>query len=133
MIGVGTNILLRILVEDDPAQFRAAIDFVNSGERTEDPMLVSPIVPVEIEWALRRVYRRTKEEILEAFNRLQRHAHIILDDREAVDGAIAAWRTDKASLADCLIGALARERGARTTITFDRDAAETAALTLLRH
>ncbi len=133
MIGVDTNILLRVLVEDDPTQLLAAETLVNAPGRFDDPILVSPIVLVEIEWTLRRVYRRSKDEILEAIDRLQRHANIILDDREAVDGAIGAWRTGKASLADYLIGALARERGARTTMTFDQDAAETAAFTLLPH
>jgi predicted nucleic-acid-binding protein len=133
LIGVDTNVLLRVLVEDDPAQLRAAETLVNAPERAEDPVFVSPIVLVEIEWTLRRVYRRSKDEILEAMDRLQRHAHIVLDDREAVDAAIVGWRTGKASLADYLIGALARERGARTTMTFDQDAAETGAFTLLPH
>jgi AbrB family looped-hinge helix DNA binding protein len=39
------------------------------------------------------------DQILDAIDRLQRHANIILDDPEAVSGAIGAWRTGKPSLA----------------------------------
>ncbi len=39
----------------------------------------------------------------------------------------------KAGFADHLIATLARERGARTTMTFDRKAAESAVFTRLTH
>jgi predicted nucleic-acid-binding protein len=133
MIGIDTNILVRLLVSDDAQQAHAADALVNAPERADDPMLVSPIVLVEIEWALRKLYDRTKTQILEAIDRLLDHAHVIIDDREAVEAAIAAWRTGKADFADYLIGALARERGARTTMTFDRKAAESSVFTLLPH
>lgn len=131
MIGVDTNVLLRVLVEDDVAQLRAANAFLSSADRDGDPLLVSPIVIVELEWAMRKIYDRNKIEILEGLDRLRGHANIVIDDEEAVEAAINEWRTGKADLADYLISALARARGARTTMTFDRDAAETSAFTLL--
>ena len=41
MIGVDTNVLVRLLVEDDERQFSAAYGLVNAPERTEDPIFVS--------------------------------------------------------------------------------------------
>jgi predicted nucleic-acid-binding protein len=41
-----------------------------------------------------------------------------------VDAALEAWRTGRADFADRMIGALAHERGASTTITFDNAAAK---------
>lgn len=131
MIGVDTNILVRLLVADDLAQFRAADSLVNAAERIDDPLFVSPIVLVEIEWTLRKVYDRSKPQILEAFDQLWNHHTVVIDDRDAIAAALEAWRNGSAGFADYLIGALARERGARTTMTFDRKAAETAAFTLL--
>jgi predicted nucleic-acid-binding protein len=133
LIGVDTNVLLRVLVEDNVAQLHAANALIDSADRDGDPLLVSPIVIVELEWVMRKLYDRNKDQILDGLDRLRGHANIVIDDAEAVESAIKAWRTGKADLADYLISALARARGARTTMTFDRDAAETLAFTLLPH
>jgi predicted nucleic-acid-binding protein len=132
VIGVDTNVLLRFFVKDDLAQFRVSEAILNAPERIDDPLLVSPIVLVEIEWVLRRVYSQEKSAILAVLQQITTHAHIFVDDREAIEAAIAAWRKGAADFADYLIGAIARERGARTTVTFDRAAAETVAFSLLR-
>ena len=131
MIGVDTNVLVRLLVEDDERQFSAAYGLVNAPERTEDPIFVSAIVVIEIEWVLRKTYQRGKTEIAEAIEQLCNRANLVIDDLEAVRAALQAWQTGKADLADYLIAALARQRGARTTMTFDQDAAKTGAFTLL--
>ena len=131
MIGVDTNILLRLLVGDDAAQLRAADHLVNAAEREEDPVFVSPVVIVEMEWVLRRTYRFGKTQIADTLEQLCSRTYVVIDDVEAVRTALTAWRTGKADFADYLIAALARQRGARTTMTFDRDAAETGAFALL--
>jgi predicted nucleic-acid-binding protein len=131
LIGVDTNVLLRLLVADDPKQYNAADGLVNAPERGEDPVFISAVVVVEIEWVLRKTYRLGKNQIADALEQLCNRANLVVDDLEAVRAALQAWRTGKADLPDYLIAALARQRGARTTMTFDRDAAETTAFTLL--
>ena len=131
MIGVDTNILLRLLIRDDARQFIAADGLVNSAERADDPIFVSPIVVVELEWVMRRTYGLTKAQIVDALDQVSRRTYFVMDDSEAVRAALTAWRTGKADFADYLIAALARQRGARTTMTFDKDAAATSSFTLL--
>jgi predicted nucleic-acid-binding protein len=131
MIGVDTNVLLRVFVADDPVQARAASAFIEAPERPDDPVFVTALVLVELVWTLRKAYDHSKPELLSILDQVCSHATIIVDDRDAVETAVDMWRTGKADFADYLIAALARERGARTTMTFDRTAAETAAFTLL--
>jgi predicted nucleic-acid-binding protein len=131
LIGVDTNILLRLLIRDDARQFIAADGLVNSAERADDPIFVSPIVVVELEWVMRRTYGLTKAQIVDALDQVSRRTYFVMDDSEAVRAALTAWRTGKADFADYLIAALARQRGARTTMTFDKDAAATSSFTLL--
>ena len=131
MIGADTNVVIRMFVSDNPAQADAARALIEAEERAEDPILLTPLVVAEIEWSLRSNFDHTKPEILAVFDQIAANAGFILDDREAIEAAIAAWRTGRADFADYLIAALARERGARTTMTFDRAAAQTAAFTLL--
>ncbi len=131
MIGIDTNVLLRLLIRDDAKQFSAADGLVNSPERADDPVFVSPVVVVELEWVMRRTYGLTKTQIVDAIEQLSRRTYFVMDNSEAVRAALTAWRTGKEDFADYLIAALARQRGARTTMTFDKDAAKTASFTLL--
>ena len=131
MIAIDTNVLLRVFVEDDMGQAHAASALVQAPERNGDPVLITPIVLLELVWTLRRAYDHTKADILSVLDQVCANAVIIVDDRNAVESAINMWRRGKVDFADYLIGALARERGARTTMTFDRKAAETAAFTLV--
>lgn len=131
MIGADTNVVVRLFVDDDPDQARAARVLLNAEDRGEDPILLTPLVVAETEWALRRNYGFSKQQSLQALDSLCSDPGVLIDDRMSVEAAIEAWRTGAAGFTDYLIAALARDRGARTTMTFDRKAAKSSAYTLL--
>ena len=134
MIGIDTNVLLRIFVDDDHSQAKAARALIDADEREGDPILVTPIVLVEAEWSLRSNFGFAKPDIIEVFDDILSDNGFHIDDRDAVDSALDAWRTGRADFADYLIGALARERGAETTLTFDKAAAKSGSVfTFLAH
>jgi len=56
MIGVDTNVLVRYLVRDDPAQFERARRLISREVDTREPVLVSLLVLLETEWVLRSRY-----------------------------------------------------------------------------
>jgi predicted nucleic-acid-binding protein len=131
VIGVDTNVVLRMFVEDNPGQARVARALAAAGDRLSDPILVTPLVLAEIEWSLRSNFHLSKPDILDVFDQILGNLAFLVDQRDAAEAAIEEWRVGKADFADYLIGASARELGARTTMTFDRKPAETAAFTLL--
>jgi predicted nucleic-acid-binding protein len=133
VIGVDTNVVLRMFVEDDPAQSHAARTLIGSSDRAGDPILLTPLVLAEVEWSLRSNFDRSKAAILAIFDRILANTAFVISEREAVEAAVGAWRLGKADFADYLISAVAREHGARTTMTFDRKAAVSATFTLLPH
>jgi predicted nucleic-acid-binding protein len=59
---VDTNVLVRIIVQDDPAQSERAAAFCRQG------VLVSLTVAMETEWVLRSRYKMDRETILKHFN-----------------------------------------------------------------
>lgn len=131
MIGVDTNVLLRMFVDDNPAQCAAARALLDSATRAADPISLTPLVLAELEWSLRSNFDRAKAEILEVFDQILSHTGFVISERDAVDAAVSGWRSGKADFADYLISAVARDLGARTTMTFDRKAAVSATFTLL--
>ena len=51
MIGLDTNVLLRLFVEDDPAQSDRARRFVDAAA-ADEPCIVNPVVLAEFAWTL---------------------------------------------------------------------------------
>ncbi len=59
MQAIDTNVLVRALVQDDPAQSAQASAVFRSGE----PILIPTTVLLESEWVLRRLYKKSFSEI----------------------------------------------------------------------
>lgn len=69
MIGLDTNILVRLLVADDPDQTARAQRFVAARCTRETPGFINCIVLAELIWVLARVYdysRATIADVVES-------------------------------------------------------------------
>ncbi len=121
MIGIDTNVLLRLLIRDDEAQFGRLVAEIDAGA-WNDGVLVNPVVVVEAVWVLIKTLDRPKAEVLAFLDDLLATDGLVIQHEAAVARAIAIWRTAKCDFAGCLIAAMNSEAGAATTLTFDRDA-----------
>jgi len=126
MKGLDTNILLRLLLADEPQQASAAGSFVERHCTAEDPCLANPVVLAEFSWVLRSAYGRDRAEIADALEHIANSDVLRICGVEDISQVIARYRTGRADFSDCLVGALNREAGAAATATFDRKAAELA-------
>lgn len=123
MIGVDTNVLLRYILEDDPRQTPTATRFLEDDARLTDPILVNPVLLVELVWTLARKDGFDKPDILAILDELTDSPRVAFVPPGPIEAAIDAWRRGRADFADCLIAALNADAGARTTVTFDKMAA----------
>lgn len=123
MIGVDTNILVRVLVGDTPDQTKKALEFL-SQRSADDPAYVSPVVLVEVVWVLQRTYGYVEKSIRTALDSLFESANILIEQQDLMYLAIVAAEENGADIADCIIASLAADRGSDRTMTFDRDAAK---------
>ena len=122
MVGLDTNVVLRLLLGDDPAQQRAALSYVEKACSAEDPGWISAIVTTEIVWVLDRAYNLSRDDIADAIDRLLAVNEFQLEDHEEVRRALAAFRGGS-DFTDALLDERNRAAGCQTTVTFDRDAA----------
>ena len=96
MVAVDTNVVVRLLTGDDPAQAaRARAIF----ER--DSVLLAKTVMLESEWVLRRLYRFGADRIAEAFAALIALPDVACEDPAAVADAIR-WMRGGMDFADAL-------------------------------
>jgi predicted nucleic-acid-binding protein len=82
MIAVDTNVLVRLVVKDDPDQFALAERLVREAAESGEPCLVSDPVLCELEWVLESSYGASRSDVLAAMqNLLARGAFVGRADR----------------------------------------------------
>ena len=115
MVAVDTNVLVRLLVRDDPVQTRRSEAFVAEGA------WISIVVLVETMWVLKAVYDRSPEAIADAVEMLLAHDRLTVDAPEVVGAAVQVFRQRPSlGFSDCLVLELARRSGHLPLGTFDR-------------
>jgi predicted nucleic-acid-binding protein len=131
MIGLDTNVLVRLLTNDDRIQARQARDYLARNCSANSPAFVSNVALAETFWVLRSVYGLAHDDIASAFSTLFAIREITFEDDEAAKRAWQAYVRSGADFADFLIGAVDRAHGCDATITFDRKAAKLEGFRLL--
>ena len=70
MIGLGTNVLVRYLAQDDAAQSVRATALIEQGLTVDEPGYICIVAMVETVWVLDRAYRMGGTEIAAVVERL---------------------------------------------------------------
>jgi predicted nucleic-acid-binding protein len=122
MTGLDTNLLVRYLTEDDPAQTIAAGRVMDSFS-PDSPGFISLIVLAELVWVLESFYRFTKKEIEQVLETLLRSEELVLERADIVSQALRMFRVSRADFADCLIERSGHAAECQYTVTFDKRAA----------
>jgi predicted nucleic-acid-binding protein len=120
MGAVDTNLLVRLLVGDDPAQTKRAVAFLEAHR----PVWISTVVLVETVWVLMTVYRWSKAQILAMLHTAANSRDFAFQAVEQVRTAIPLYASSKADFPDCLALELARAEGHLPFATFDRATAK---------
>ncbi len=120
MIGIDTNVLLRLLLDDDAAQSRR-IDALLAAHGTQAGAVhVADAVLAETLWTLVSVYQQPKPALVEALTSLLHEPVFGFEDRAAVATALAAFEHATCGFSDCLIAAKNSAWGCEFTASFDK-------------
>ena len=120
MIGLDTNILVRYIVRDDPAQTDAATRLIESHCTAEIPGFVSLIVLVELVWVLSRGYRYDKTIVVTVLRKILAASELIVEASPLVWTALSDFEKDNADFSDYLIAHQNKTAGCNLTYSFDR-------------
>lgn len=115
MRALDTNVLVRLIVRDDPDQVTRAEAFVESGA------WVSLLVLAETAWVLQSAYGLDQRRVATVVEMLLDHERLTLQDEDVVRRAHTIFRGERTvEFSDCLIVETARKAGHRPVGTFDR-------------
>ena len=131
MIGLDTNVLVRIIVGDDEKQAEKAEKILKSRCTSEDPGFVNAIVLCELAWTLDRTYGYSRAQIADVMSRILENRALRIEHAGLVAAALRLYRTVAASFSDVLLAEINLAAGSESTLTFDRKAARLDGFTLV--
>ena len=117
MAAIDSNVLIRLLAQDEPGQARKAEAYLLA----HSPLWISVSVLVETFYLLARLYGWKKPALLAMLQTTSNSRHFTFQDQAAVVAAVNAWAKAKVGFVDCLNVELAKHHGKAPLATFDQD------------
>jgi predicted nucleic-acid-binding protein len=115
-----TNIIVRFLVNDDPAQGLKVKALFENAEQLAGQFLITTVVVLETIWVLSAVYDFSRDELLEALELLSQMPILKFERHEEIQQLIRLGRSTNADLPDLLIGLTGKLLGCESTVTFEK-------------
>jgi len=112
MRAIDTNIIVRFLTADDPAQFAKATEIVQAGD-----VFVSTTVLLEVEWVLRGAFKYTPSAIVKGLRGFAGLPGVTIE-RPELAGRAFDWTEAGLDFADAIH--LAGADGCNEFVTFDK-------------
>lgn len=126
VIGIDTNIIVRLLTRDDPVQFDAAVSLVKASSAAA-PLFVNPMVIAETVWVLERVYKVDSPVARHQVAGLLGTVEIRVPETLRMENWEQWFMSSHPGFSDVIIADINRANGCEKTMTFDRKAANSVA------
>jgi predicted nucleic-acid-binding protein len=118
MVGLDTNVLVRIVTNDDPKQAKRARAAILAQV---EPCFVNRVTVLELVWTLQSVYGYPSPAIADAIDKMLQSADLHFEDADAIRRTNELYRNGL-DYADALFAMSNRDRGCSATLTFDKGA-----------
>lgn len=123
MIGLDTNVVVRLLLADDHAQTQRVLEFLKTTQARGAVVVLTLEVIQEVEWVLRSSAKKTKLEFLGLARQLLETRDIEINNEAVLEQALRTYEKNTADFSECLFLAHYQQLGCETMLTFDTKAA----------
>lgn len=124
MRAIDTNILVRLLINDDTKQCQIVYKLFNDCYQQKEQLFVSTIVIVETIWVLNKHYQMPRNEVIQAINDVLSMSVLIIENHDEISTALSIGTNNTYDLSDLIIGLIAKKNTCNTTLTFDKKASK---------
>lgn len=125
-LALDTNVLVRLLTNDDPVQALKAQQALDRALSAGSPCWVGQVVLCELAWVLDRAYGYARVQCQQALAAVLAFPGLRVENLPVVRSAFKTWDEHGGDFADHLIGQQMRDLGCSAVLTFDRKAAKLA-------
>ena len=119
MIALGTNALVRLLIDDNEKQAGIVKELIVSAEKQGRQILILTEVLIETVWVLESVYECTREDIHSFLETLAHTSAFVLTEPQLVINTIRHFRKG-GDFADIIIVMQALNHQAKKMLSFDK-------------
>ncbi len=112
MVSVDTNIVVRLLTQDDESQYQKSLAIFN----TQDIFIPDTVI-LETEWVLRFAYKLKPSDVCNAFNKVFALPNVNLANKDLIT-QVLEWHESGLDFGDAFH--LAHSQNFRELYTFDR-------------
>ena len=125
MLGLDTNVIVRLLLDDDPMQKRRASKAIARAKAAGTPVMLALALAVvlELEWVLRSSAKMDKAQVLAVFRLLLESYDVQIENEKVLEQAVHTYQNASADFGECLFLAQYQRMGCQTMLTFDAKAA----------
>ena len=123
MLGLDANVILRLLLADDPAQAKRASKAIARAKAAGTTVMLGLGVVLELEWVLRSTARMDKAQVLGIFRLLLESYDVQVENEKVLEQAVHTYQNASADFGECLFLAQYQHMGCQTVLTFDAKAA----------
>lgn len=121
MIGLDTNILLRILLDDDALRTSRARRLLDDEASRPGSLFLNRICLCEAVWTMSRHQHLSREHIADVIEIWLATPTLVIEDRDVVQAALSLFRAHRrVDFADALLGLLNARAGCTATYSFDQ-------------
>ncbi|MFB6262338.1 MAG: PIN domain-containing protein [Bradymonadaceae bacterium] len=125
MIALDTNVLVRYLVEDGPAeQCRRAAELVDRAVDEGRDLFISDVVACETVWVLESAYDVGRDDVASVLDRLLETRQIRFRHAALICRAVDSYESGTGDFADYVTRELAHEQSCDEVATFDTELLE---------
>jgi len=132
VIALDTDVVVRLLVQDDERQANRVERLLARCHEEGIRCLLTTVVLCELEWVLEGSYGIPRAEITAAVQGFLGDDLFAVEAPAQVSRALEQYQAGKGDLSDYLLGQRAKALQAATTYTFDRSLRDCEDFTLLR-
>ena len=120
MIGIDTNVLLRLIVADNAAQAKRVAGLIRAETVRGNKLFIGHIALCETLWAMRSGYGHGRDQLATTVDELLMMSEFVVENSAQVKQALKLFRSTRADFSDCLMAIANREAGCTETVSFDR-------------
>ncbi len=132
MIALDTNLLVRLLTNDDVRQSAKVERWLHEHATAQTPAYVDHVVLCELAWVLERSYGYPRQGVHRAIRALLDFDQLKVEATRQVTQALSRYAEGPADFSDYLIAVRTSTAGCTSVLTLDKKAARSATHTLLR-
>ena len=131
MLGLDTNVILRLLLADDPVQKKRASKTIARAKAAGIPVMLGLGVVLELERVLRSNAKMDKAQVLGVFRLLLESYDVQIENERVLEQAVHTYQYASADFGECLFLAQYQRMGCQTMLTFDAIAARMEGVSLV--